>query len=389
RHEIWRTSFQEVDGDIAQIVHPELIVRLPLVDLTALPEAAREHEALRIATEAARQPIDLAQAPLFRATVVKLAADQHRLYLTLHHIIFDGVSIYRIILPELNAIYRALVRGQPPAPPAPALQYGDYAIWRERMLARDAFAPQLDYWRRQLAGELPVLQLPTDRPRPPMLGFRGSMETFNLPGPLTDALRRWSRRQGATLYMTLLAAFKTLLFRYTGQEDICVGGVVDMRRRPQLEQVVGYFLNTVLLRTRPAADMPFRDYLQQTRSAVLGALDASDVPFDRVLQAMRLKRNPGAQAAVQVLFSIEPPVAPFADGWDLTQMDVTVGAAKFDLYLELDERPEGLIGRFLYSTDLFDASTIRRMIDHWTTVLEAVGADPHCALGALALPTAP
>ena len=388
RHEIWRTSFREIAGDIVQVVHPEPVLRLPLVDLTALPAAEREPEALRIATEAARQPIDLAQAPLFRATVVKLADDEHRLYLTLHHIIFDGVSIYRVIIPELDAIYAALARGQRPALPAPALQYGDYAIWRERMLARGAFAPQLDYWRRQLAGELPVLQLPTDRQPPPMLSFRGSMETFSLPAPLTDALKRWSRGQSATLYMTLLAAFKTLLFRYTGQEDIVVGGVVDMRRRPELEQVVGYFLNTVLLRTRPAADMPFRDYVQQTRSVVLGALDASDVPFDRVLQAMRLKRNPGAQAAVQVLFSIEPPVAPFVDGWDLTQMDVTIGAAKFDLYLELDERDGGLIGRFMYSADLFDAPTIRRMIDHWTTLLEAVAADPDRPLGALALLTA-
>ena len=388
RHEIWRTSFREVDGTIVQVVHPERMVRLPLVDLTTLPEAEREREALRIATEAARQPINLAQAPLFRATVVKLANDQHRLYLTLHHIIFDGVSIYRIVAPELAAIYAALAQGRRPALPAPAAQYGDYAIWRQRLLARDAYAPQLDYWRRQLAGELPVLQLPTDRPRPPMLSFRGSMETFGLPPPVTDKLKRWSRQQGVTMYMTLLAAFQALLFRYTGQEDIIVAGVVDMRRRPELEQVVGYFLNTVLLRTRPAADMPFRDYVQQTRSVVLDAIDASDVPFDDVRQALHPRRHPGSQAAVQVLFSMEPPVAPFADGWDLTQMDVTVGVAKFDLYLEIDERPEGLIGRFLYSTDLFDASTIRRMIDHWTTLLEAVAADPDRPLGRLALLTA-
>jgi amino acid adenylation domain-containing protein len=388
RHEIWRTSFREVDGTIVQVVHPERTVRSPLVDLTTLPEEEREREALRLATEAARQPINLAQAPLLRATVVKLADGEHRLYLTLHHIIFDGVSICRIIVPELVATYTALAQGRRPALPPPALQYGDYAIWRQRMLARDAFAPQLDYWRRQLAGELPVLQLPTDRPRPPMLSFRGSMETFSLPLPATDKLQRWSRQQGAPMYMTLLATFQSLLFRYTGQEDIVVGGVVDMRRRPELEQVVGYFLNTVLLRTRPAADMPFREYVQQTRSVVLDALDASDVPFDDVRQALHPRRNPGSQSAVQVLFSIEPPVAPFADGWDLTQMDVTVGVAKFDLYLELDARPEGMIGRFLYSTDLFDAPTIRRMIDHWTTMLEAVAADPDRPLGALALLTA-
>jgi amino acid adenylation domain-containing protein len=387
RHEAWRTSFELVDGEVQHVVHDDLRVSLPLIDLTIFPAAERESEALRIATEDARRSFDLAVAPLFRAQVLKLADDDHRLHLTLHHIIFDGVSIYRIVVPELSAIYAAFSSGQDPALPGPVLQYGDYAIWRERHAASDSVGRQMDYWRRQLAGTLPVLQLPTDRPRPSRSTYKGSMETFSLSGALTETLKDFSRQQGVTLYMTLLAAFKALLHRYSGQEDIIIGGVTDTRRRPELENVVGYFLNSLVLRTRPSGNLRFDEFLTQTRDAVVGALGASDVPFDRIVREVQPKRDMSAHPLFQVLFSVEPPAPTFAPGWDLTQMDVTIGAAKFDLYLELDERPEGLIGRFLYSTDLFDAATIRRMIGHWRTMLEAIVADPDCTLARLPLLT--
>ncbi len=388
RHEIWRTAFA-VEGDrVAQIVHPDLTIRLPLVDLTGLPESEREAEALRIATEEARKPFDLGQAPLFRAQILKLADGDHRLYLTLHHIIFDGVTIYRVIVPELSAIYEAFAQGKPSPLPEPALQYGDYALWRERDAASPSMKRQMDYWRRELSGKLPVLQLPSDRPRPATLSYRGSMETFSLPRALTDTLQAFSLKEGATLYMTLLAGFKAMLHRYTGQEDILVGGVTDTRRRPELENVIGYFLNSIVLRTRPKADLPFRDFVRQTRDTVLGALGASDVPFDGLVRELHPRRDLGAHPLFQIFFSIEPPVPSFAEGWDLTQMDVTIGTAKFDIYLELDERPEGYIGRFMYSTDLFDAATIRRMIGHWQTLLEGAAADPDCTLARLPLLTA-
>ncbi len=204
-----------------------------------------------------------------------------------------------------------------------------------------------------------------------MPSYRGSMETFSLSGPLTEALKAFSRSEGLTLYMTLLAAFKALLHRYSGQEDIIIGGVTDTRRRPELQKVVGYFLNSLVLRTRPQGQLRFREFLAQVGDTVVGALSASDVPFDRIVRDIQPKRELSAHPLFQVLFSVEPPAPVFADGWDLTQMDVTVGASKFDLYLELDERPEGMIGRFLYSTDLFDPQTIRRMIEHWRTILEA------------------
>jgi amino acid adenylation domain-containing protein len=388
RHEAWRTSFTSADGEVVQVVHPVLAVSLPLVDISHLSPAEREAEALRIATAEARRPIDYSKPPLFRVNVLKFAEDEHRLYLTLHHIIFDGVSIYRVILPELSEIYQAFATGRIPDLPDVEVQYGDYAVWRQHQAGSKFVTRQLDYWRQTLSGVLPVLQLPTDRPRPPALSYRGSMETFTLPGELTEALKALSRREGVTLYMTLLAAFKSLLHRYSGQDDIIIGGVTDTRRRPELEHVVGYFLNSLALRTRPSGDLPFREYLRQVRDAVTGALDASDIPFDRIVRELAPSRNSGAHPLFQVLFSMEPPAPAFRHGFDLTQMDVDAGVAKFDLYLELDERPEGLIGRFFYSSDLFDAATIRRMIGHWRTMLEGVAAEPGRALARLPLMTA-
>ncbi len=387
RHEIWRTSFEMADGRLRQIVHPELRVKLELVDLTDLPEAEREKAALRIAAVDARKPFDLRKAPLLRARVLRLAQETHRIYVTLHHIIFDGVSIYRVVMPELSALYAAFAQGRRPNVPPPTLQYGDYALWRERRLAADASTGELDYWRHKLAGELPALRLPTDRQHPAVPSYQGAMETFSLSAELTAALKALSRQEGVTLYVTLLAAFKALLHRYSGQDDIVIGGVTDMRRHPELEGLVGYFLNSVALRTQPSAGTSFCEYLIEVRNAVLGALDASSVPFDRVVREVQPKRDSGRHPVFQVLFSIEPPAPAFAEGWDLTQMDVTVGTAKFDLYLELDERSDGIIGRFLYSSDLFDAPSIRRMIGHWTVLLEAVVEDRQCTLGRLPLLT--
>jgi amino acid adenylation domain-containing protein len=383
RHEIWRTSFARIEGEIRQVIHPEIALDLPLIDLSALPRAEREAEAVRIATQEARRPFDLAEAPLFRVTVLKLASDEHRLHFTLHHIIFDGVSIYRIVVPELSAIYAAFAEGHAPDLPAPALQYADYTLWREARLAGPEIARQIEYWRQKLAGEPEPPQLPYDRPRPPIISYRGAMEVFGLSPALTLWLKTLARREGVTLYMVLLAAFKALLFRYSDQEDILIGGVTDLRRRPELEKLVGYFLDTIVLRTTTRGDMSFRDYLAETRKTVVEALEASEVPFDWVVRELRPRRDASTHPFFQILFSMEPPAPAFAPGWDLTQMEISAGTAKFDLYLELDERLDGIIARFLYNSALFDPATIRRMIGHWTRLLEAVVADPSCPLARL------
>ncbi|HEY4354352.1 MAG TPA: amino acid adenylation domain-containing protein [Acidobacteriaceae bacterium] len=388
RHEAWRTSFALVDGELLQVVHPDLHVELPLVDLSGLPPEEREAEALRLATEDAKKPISLEHAPLFRPRVVRMEAEEHRFLLTLHHIIFDGVSIYRTLMPELAATYAAFECGVKPELPELQLQYGDYSIWRQQHLESAGVKEHIAYWREQLAGELPVLRLPVDRPRPAEISSRGSMECFQLSAERIRALRELSRAHGVTLYMTLLAAFKTLLFRYSAQEDVIVGGATDARRRMELEPLMGYFLDTFAVRTRPTADKKFSAYLREVKYVVLEALDAADVPFDRVVQEVNPRRDNSHHPIFQAFFSIEPPVAPFADGWDLTQMDVTVGSSKFDLYLELDERPDHMAARFMYNTDIFDAVTIRRMAGHWQQMLESVCRTPDATLGELPFLTA-
>ena len=390
RHEIWRTSFTAGSHGIEQRVHEGLRLRLPLADLSGLPPLEREAAALQIATREARLPFDLSEAPLLRGTIVKLSDFEHRLYLSLHHIIFDGVSIYHVLLPSLTAIYADLVAGTSPTeagPAKPALQYADYTLWRAAQLESDAIARQLAYWSETLAGELPVLALPSDHPAPRPPTYRGDMATFALSAELTRRLKRTSLELGITPYALLLAGFQTLLFRYTGQTDLIVGAVVDMRRHRAIEPLMGYFLNSLPIRTRPAPGMSFRDYARQTSSAVVDMIAAGDVPFSRLVHTLQPRRSAVSHPLFQVLFSIEPPAPQFAGGWDLTQMDVPVGSAKFDLYLELDERPEGLIGRFLYSTDLFEPSTIQGMIGHWCSLIEAAVADPACALENLQLLT--
>jgi amino acid adenylation domain-containing protein len=388
RHEAWRTSFS-AQGE--EVIHPFVRVTLPFLDLSGLPEARRESEALRLATEDAQNPIPLESVPLFRARVVRIKPDEHRLYLTFHHIVFDGVSIARIFMPEFTAIYAAFEKGDPSPLPEPALQYADYSLWRERHLASPAVRQRLAYWLEHLSGDLPVLHLPEDRPRPAVASHRGSMETFEFPYDLVKDLRELSSAQGVTLYITLLAVFNVLLFRYSAQNDLIIGSVTDARRRPELESVMGYFLDTFAIRTRPAADLRFSEYLSQTRDSVLGGLAAAEVPFDRVVHEVNPKRNTSHHPIFQAFFSIRPPMPRIAEGWNLTQMDVTVGTTKFMLHLELGERPDfrpdRIEARFLYNTDIWDAATIKRMSAHWLALLRSVCQDPENTLGALSLLT--
>ncbi|MBV9932546.1 MAG: amino acid adenylation domain-containing protein [Alphaproteobacteria bacterium] len=383
RHTIWRTAFHDVEGELVQEVAPPFEIALPIIDISHIPEEQRDAEAVRLATEDAREPIALDKAPLFRARVVRLGQENHRLYLTLHHIIFDGVSIYRTLVPELAALVDAFEKDAPSPLAEPRLQYADYAVWQRDRANGPEVARQVETWRTILAEPLPRLEVAGDRPRPAMPTHAGSMEVFELDGPLVERLKAIARDEGATLYMVLLAAYKAMLFRYTGDTDIIVGGVTDTRRRPELQPLMGYFLNTMALRSRPEGERPFRAYLAEVKASVIAALGAADVPFDRLVRELGIKRGTGTHPLFNTLFSIEPPVEPFPPGWDLTQMDVVVGAAKYDLYLELDERPDGMAGRFLYSSEMFDPSTIRRMIGHWTRLLEGVAADPATPLAAL------
>src|SRR3989454_1088856 len=387
RHEAWRTTFTTVDGRMVQVVNPPPMITLPVADLRRLSEAEREAEALRLATEDARQPFDLGRGPLLRARLVRLGDDEHRLFLALHHIIFDGVAISRLFLPELAALYEAFSTGKPSPLPEMTIQYADYAHWQREWLQGERLSKLTAYWKKQLAGDLPVLELPTDRPRPAVQSFRGAMEPLALSKSLTDALKALSQREGVTLYMTLLAAFKTLLYRYAGQEDILVGSVTSGRNHPELEKLIGFFLSTVVLRTNLSGNPTFRELLGRVRDVTLEALSHDEVPFEHLVRELQPQRDPGRNPLFQAMFLIEVPLAPLDSAWALTQFDVDTGATKYDLYLELEDRPEGVSGRFIYNTDLFDASMIVRMRRHWQTLLEAIVADAGQHLGQLALLT--
>jgi len=384
RHEAWRTTFALERGAPVQVVNPPFAVRLPVEDLTAMAPEARDAEALRLAHEDARRPFDLAAGPLLRALLVRVAEDDHRLYLTVHHIVLDGVSIYRVLLPELTALYDAFAAGRPsPLPPLP-VQYADFALWQREHVTPKTLADSVDWWRRRLHG-VPALVLPADRPRPAVQSFAGARHCLALPPQLSREVRALARRQGSSLFMTLLAAFEVLLHRYTGQDDLALGTVSAGRARPEVEGLLGFFANPVPLRADVSGDPAFTELLTRVRDETLEAIAHDDVPFESLVNALGIERDAGRNPLFQVAFSLEAPRAPAPAGWDAGHLDVDTGCAKFDLYLELDERPDTIVGRLVYRRDLFEPATIARMAAHYERLLEAIVADPKRVVSALPL----
>jgi amino acid adenylation domain-containing protein len=375
RHEIWRTTFEAgPDRRPVQVVHDYKPVPLPLDDLSAWPDATAE--AVRRATADARLTFDLASGPLIRPRLIRIAADDHRLYLAMHHIIFDGVAIYRIIMPELIALYEAFSAGLPSPLPELEVQYSDYSVWQQQWVEGSAIEPELAFWKGRLAGAPPILDLPTDYPRPPTQRFRGGMIQMELPMALTRALKKLGLDAGASLFMVLGTAFAVLLHRYSGQDDVVFATVSDIRKRRQFEPMIGYFLTPTVLRSDLGGNPVFRDLLARFRDMSLEAL-AHEVPFERLVRELHPERDSSRNPIFQVLFSLEPPLPAVDPAWSLHQMDVEMGTAKFDLYLEQDERPEGnIIGRLVYNSDLFEKETIERMAKHWKALLSAIIAEP-------------
>jgi amino acid adenylation domain-containing protein/non-ribosomal peptide synthase protein (TIGR01720 family) len=391
RHESLRTRFITVEGQPFQIIDPPSAFGLRVVDLRQLPLEQREPEALQIATLEAKQPFDLATDRLLRATLIQLADDDYRLFVTMHHIIMDGISLFNVFLPELAALYEAIVHDQPlPLADLPT-QYADFAVWQRQWLQGEALLHHLDYWKQQLSGELPTLQLPTDHSRLVNRSFRGARQCLALSQSLTEALKVLSQQEGVTLYMVLLAAFNALLYHYTGQDDVVIGTVSAGRNKSEIENAIGFFLNTLVLRTDLSGLPSFRQLLTRVREVSLDACTHEDLPFEQLVEALQLDRNHNHNhnPLFQVAFVLEPPV-PFLDcDWTVSQLDIQTDTAKFDLTLELDERPEGIIGRFEYNTDLFDAATIVRMIGHFQTLLEGIVTNPDQQISGLPLLTEP
>ena len=376
RHESLRTTFTAVEGQPAQHVAPHAPLALPVQDLGGLDDVARASEVERHKQEL-RRPFDLARGPLFRARLLRLGADEHVLLLTMHHIVSDGWSI-GVMLRELTALYEAFAAGRRPQLPPPPIQYRDFAAWQREWLSGAELERQLSYWRESLRGAPPALELPTDRPRPPVQSYRGETLEREVGKPLADALKELSRREGATLYMTLLAAFKTLLHRYTGQEDLVVGTPIANRNRVEVEHLIGFFVNTLVLRTSLAGGPTFRELLARVRETTLGAYAHQDVPFEKLVEELQPERDTSRTPLFQVMFSLQnEPLPPLRLGGVVMRlMDDEMKTAQFDLTLDVIERDGGLHCELEYNTDLFDRETAERLFGHYLRLLEEAAADP-------------
>ena len=386
RHEVLRTTLIAVDGQPMQAIIPELTIELPLVDLCHLSATEQEVETLRLATKEAQRPFDLAQGPLLRATLLQLGTEEYVLLLNIHHTIFDGWST-GVLLRELVILYEAFSNNQLPSLPELPIQYADYAIWQHEWLQGNILTEQLAYWKQQLAGAATVLELPTDRPHPSVPTYRGAMQPFTLSKQLTDGLKALSQQEGVTLYMTLVGAFQVLLHRYTGQDDILLGSPVAGRTHAETEDLIGFFINTLVLRSDLSGNPPFRELLRQVREVILEAHAHQDVPFEYLVKELQPERNLGQNPLFQALLTLNPPSPSLPYGWNLSSMDVQTNTSKFDLSILAKDGPGGLFGCFEYSTDLFDAATIKRLVGHWQTLLESIAAHPEQHIAELSLLT--
>jgi hypothetical protein len=383
RHEILRTTFPIVDGEPVQAVQPHLEIHIPVYDLSS------ESEAIELATADALRPFDLAAGPLIRARLVRLRENDYRLFLTLHHLIFDGVSIYHVLLPELAAVYEAFSKGEPSPLPGPEFQYADYTLWQRERVGEQGPKEQLGYWKTQLRTPRPRTTLRAERARPQFPSYPGTLYPFLIEQQLAEALKQLARECGASLYMVLLAAFNLLLYQSTGQDDVVIGTVTAGRYRPEFARTFGFFLNPLVLRTSLADPLTFRELVVKVRRVVLEALDNADVPFEFLARTLDSNRDPGRNPFFDVLFSLEPPGGTPPSGWDLTQTRVDIGLSKFDLSLEFDERVDGLDGRFVYNTDLFDRSTIERLHHDWMTLLTSIARQPDSPVCGTRIPVTP
>ena len=393
RHEVLRTTFSSVNGDLRQRVEPEYPIELPFTDLTSLAQHRREDRARELARRETHRYFDLSRDFPVRGALLRLDREDHVLILTLHHIASDGWS-KAIFFRELEAFYRRFADGSSAAsseswtpPPELAVQYADFASWRRKQLERNAGELLEAYWARQLAGLPERVDLPTDRPRPARQTFAGAIERAVLPHGLAGQLRSLSRTESTTLFMTLLAAFQTLLRRYSGQTDICVGTPVALRDRPETEVLIGPFINTLPLRGDLSGDPTFRELLSRVREMAVGAYDHQSLPLERIIEIVHPKRSLRHPPLFQVLFQLNnfPEVSARLAGLDVAAFDFDPGAAAFDLTLSLTDTQSQLECVLNFNTALFDAPTAQRMLGHYQTLLEGIVTNPDARISALPL----
>ncbi|MBD2520847.1 amino acid adenylation domain-containing protein, partial [Nostoc sp. FACHB-973] len=377
RHETLRTNFITVDGKATQIIQTQSNWKVTVVDLQHLSTSSQELAVEQLTHEQGIQSFDLASETLIRATLVVLSPTEHVLLVCMHHVVSDGWSM-GVFVEELRSLYNAYSIGQPCLLPPLPIQYADFAIWQRDWLQGEVLQNQLNYWQEQLASAPTFLPLPTDRPRPAVQTFVGAHIEFALSVELTQGLIKLSQEQGVTLFMTLLAAYNTLLYRYTGQTDILVGTPIANRDRSEIEGLIGFFVNTLVMRTDVSGDPSFEELLPQIREMALGAYAHQDLPFEMLVEKLQLERDLSHTPLFQVMFALQN--APISQveltGLSVSSLPIENTTAKFDLTLAMENTATGLVGGWEYNTDLFDNSTIERMKGHFVTMLSAIVANP-------------
>jgi amino acid adenylation domain-containing protein len=392
RHEVLRTVFFFAGEDPVQIVTEHHPLVIPETDLSHLPPTEQSDELSRLANEHAKRPFDLAHGPLARFTLVRLTEAEHVMLASMHHIVCDGWSL-GVFVHEVGILYKSFILNQPSPLPKIAIQYADFA-WQQREELRGQFLEaQLAYWRNHLAGAPPVLELPLDKPRPARQSYPGASQPVRFSSVLSTGLVALSRREGVTLFMTLTAAFQTLLHRYTGQQEIVIGTPIAGRNRRETEALIGCFVNTLVLRTDLSGHPDFRDLLKRVRAVCLGAYAHQDVPFEMLVEELRPERSLGRTPLFQVMLVLQN--TPFEDdamsrltGLEMIVEKAESDTAKFDLLLNLSEQGEELVGWVEYSTDIFEAATIKRMIAHFEMLLQSILSEPELPISAVRLLTA-
>jgi len=387
RHEVLRTTFAERAGRPLQIIADEMHAEMPVVDLGHLPESQREAEALRLAEQEIRRGFDLKQGPLWRANLWCLDSDQHLVLLNLHHVISDGWSM-GVLNHELTALYGAFVQGLPSPLPELPIQYADFSEWQREWLSGDVLERQLNYWREQLR-DVPVLDLPLDRPRPPVQSFEGASRSVSIPEALSRDLQTLGQRHQVTLFMTLLASFQVLLHRYSQQDDIAVGSPIAGRNRTELEGLIGFFVNTLVMRTDLSGSPTFSELLKRVRTVCLGAYEHQDLPFEKLVEELRPERDLSRNPLFQVAFVLQntPGFAFELPDCEITVLPSPTQTAKFDLTLSLHQDADGIGGSLSFNTDLFDSASIDRLLENYLVLLGAIVDDPEISISELPLLT--
>ncbi|WNG57633.1 AMP-binding protein [Archangium gephyra] len=386
RHEALRTTFRTENGKPVQVISEQVRVPLERVDLRGQPEVEREAEARRRAEQEAQRPFDLASGPLLRITLLKLGEREHVLVLVMHHIVSDGWSM-GLLVREVAELYEAFSKGKPSPLAELPVQYADYAAWQRQWLDGEVLEGQLEYWRKQLRGAPPALELPTDKPRPAVQTYRGGHRGIQWPRELQDAVKSLAQREGATPFMVLLAAFQTVLSRYAGQDDVSVGSAIANRTRAETEGLIGFFVNTLVLRTKLDGNATFRELLRQVREVTLGAYAHQEVPFEKLVEELRPERDLSRGPLFQVMFVLQnaPAKEVKLEGLTLAGVEGEGKTSKFDLTLGLVETEQGLAGGMEFNSDLYEVATVERLLGHLRVLLEVAVRAPEKRLKELPL----